>query len=436
MNLSFTAIFYSNDLGGSPIVEYCLRRLAAQMADRGQLVTVTWQRPPLLGAHHVRLEWPEREVSHRTLFHQILAGLERASHELVFLCEHDVLYPADYFREMAMPAGEHGIIANRNIIHLSPSGFFRADCTINFLSNIAGRRAVLQSMIAAKLAELAAGKLVFAEPQGKEIGTIVCSSPVVDIRHGRNFTGMRASAHYSQADPVYGDADDYRRAFGWPIGAASEKPMLGRTDILNALISRRRIRTYLEIGLLDPAQNFDRILAPIKESVDPNEPATYQMTSDRFFSQLAPETQYDLIFIDGFHEEEQALRDMRNALRHLSCGGVIVVHDCSPPTEWHQRPAAAFVPGTEWNGTVWRALVRFRVTHPHIAVHTVDTDWGCAVIRPDCCEAPPPPAIPAEFGWMDLDRNRREWLNLISPAAFLDLISDRESVNANPRMHS
>ncbi len=432
MNTPFTALFYSNDLAGSTIVEYCLRRLAAQVAGPGELITVTWRPLPSLGPHHVRLEWPEREASHRTLFRQILAGLDRASHELVFLCEHDVLYPEDYFCEMAGPACEHGIVANRHVIHLSPAGFFPADRSINFLSNIAGCRPRLQSMIGGKLAELSAGKLVFAEPQGNQIPVVFSSKPVVDIRHGRNLTGMRASARYSQSDPVYGDADEYRRAFGWPTGASAGESMLTRTDILNALIARRRLRSYLEIGLLDPAQNFDRVRAPIKESVDPNVPATHQVTSDRFFSELAAEAQYDLIFIDALHEEEQALRDIRNALGHLSPGGAIVVHDCSPPTEWHQRPAAAFVPGTEWNGTVWRALVRFRAMYPHIAVHTVDTDWGCAVIRPGDQESAPPPAIPADFGWADFERHRREWLNLISPAGFAAMI-DSQAAAGGPR---
>jgi hypothetical protein len=360
MNTPCTALFYSNDLESSPIVEYCLRRLAGQVAGLGELITVTWRPVPCFGAHHLGLEWPDREASHRTLFRQILAGLERASHQLVFLCERDVLYPDDYFREMAEAAKQHGIVANRHVMHLSPAGFFPADCSVNFLSNIAGRQPLLRSMIAAKVAELSAGRLVLAEPQGNQIATIFCTSPVADIRHGRNLTGMRTAPRYSQTDPVYGDADEYRRAFGWPSGSASGQCLLSRTDILNALIARHRLRSYLEIGLLDPAQNFDRICATVKESVDPHVPATHRMTSDRFFSELSSETQYHLIFIDGLHEEEQVLRDMQNALRHLSPGGTIVVHDCSPPTEWHQRPAAAFVPGTEWNGEVWRALVRFR----------------------------------------------------------------------------
>ena len=31
-------------------------------------------------------------------------------------------------------------------------------------------------------------------------------------------------------------------------------------------------------------------------------------------------------------------RDLRNALRALSPGGVVVLHDALPPDEWHQRP--------------------------------------------------------------------------------------------------
>jgi hypothetical protein len=427
MNTPFTALFYSNDVAANPVVEYCLRRLAGQVGDRGELVTVTWSPVASFGEHHVPLAWPDRESSHATLYRQILAGLDQASNRLVFLCEHDVLYPDDYFDQMAIAAERHGIVANRYVIHLSPSGFFPADRTINFLSNIAGDRLLLKGMIAAKLAEARAGKLVFAEPQGTEIATAFCASPVCDIRHGSNLTGMRTSSEYCQSDPVYGEADDFRRVFRWPPAAAArdDPAMNSRTAILNALIARYQFRSYLEIGLLDPAQNFDAIRAATKESVDPHVPATHQMTSDRFFSQLPAEARYDLIFIDGLHEEAQVLRDIENGMRHLSPEGAIVLHDCSPPTKWHQRPADRFVPGTEWNGAVWRALVRFRQMHPRIAVRTVDTDWGCAVIRPRDPETRLLGAIAAaDLGWPGLERHRREWLNLITPAEFAASLRD------------
>jgi len=42
----------------------------------------------------------------------------------------------------------------------------------------------------------------------------------------------------------------------------------------------------------------------------------------------------------------------------------IIVHDSNPPTQWHQRSGAEYAPGSEWNGTAWKAILRFRLAHP------------------------------------------------------------------------
>ena len=39
-----------------------------------------------------------------------------------------------------------------------------------------------------------------------------------------------------------------------------------------------------------------------------------------------------MIFIDGDHSFEQSRRDVEHALAHLAPEGVILVHDCNPPT--------------------------------------------------------------------------------------------------------
>jgi hypothetical protein len=113
---------------------------------------------------------------------------------------------------------------------------------------------------------------------------------------------------------------------------------VSRTAILNHLIRRHGYRDYLEIGVRTN-DNFRRVKAARKTGVDPTPeaPCTHVMTSDAFFAQLPLETRFDLVFIDGLHEEGQVWRDVHNSLEVLREGGTLALHDCNPPTAWHQR---------------------------------------------------------------------------------------------------
>jgi Methyltransferase domain len=197
-----------------------------------------------------------------------------------------------------------------------------------------------------------------------------------------------------------------------------DQPITCRTEVLNCLVSLFGLRSYLELGVAD-GENFAAVIAPVRQSVDPQAPATFQLTSDEFFAVGRGCAEYDLIFIDALHEEDQCLRDIENALTRLSAHGCIVVHDASPPTEWHQRPASQYQPGEEWNGTVWKAVVRFRHAHPDVAVVTLDVDWGCTVIRRRPAPAPLPAPLPV-LTWEALDQQRDRLLNM-RPATWAEL---------------
>jgi predicted O-methyltransferase YrrM len=185
-----------------------------------------------------------------------------------------------------------------------------------------------------------------------------------------------------------------------------------RTDVLNCLISTLGFNSYLEIGL-GQGENFEQIIAPLRQSVDPVGASTWRMTSDEFFAQELGCARYDLIFVDASHEEGQCLRDIENSVGRLAPAGCIVVHDTNPPTEWHQRPADEYEPGSDWNGTAWKAVVRFRRQQPGFAVVTLDVDWGCTVIRAAPVPQSPPP--PLELTWATLSEHRTELLNLRPP---------------------
>jgi hypothetical protein len=153
-----------------------------------------------------------------------------------------------------------------------------------------------------------------------------------------------------------------------------------RTDLINSIIARRGYRSYLEVGVKDVDYHFAHVRCERKCGVDPD-PAVagiaWHMGSDAFFR--ANTAGFDLIFIDGLHEEAQVDTDLCNALRCLNPGGVIVLHDCLPPDEWHQRPAAEYRAGDNWNGTVWKSALKCFAASPWKCC-VVDCDWGCGVI--------------------------------------------------------
>jgi methyltransferase family protein len=190
-----------------------------------------------------------------------------------------------------------------------------------------------------------------------------------------------------------------------------------RFDLINLLIQKHGYRRYLEIGVED-GDAVRSVRCEVKHGVDPtSRNATFQLRSDEFFNLIRTDLEYDCIFVDGMHEEEQVLRDIDNSLAHLSEGGTIVVHDCNPPTAWHQRDyEEAKVTGCrQWNGTVWRAWVRLRATRSDLRMRLVDTDWGCGVIQRGNQECI---VLPSPFSYSDLEQHRAEWLNLISAEAF------------------
>lgn len=193
-----------------------------------------------------------------------------------------------------------------------------------------------------------------------------------------------------------------------------------RFDLINTLISRYGYKSYLEIGVRDGI-NFAQVRASIKRGVDPEWPATYQKTSDEFFSEDV--SKYDLIFIDGLHLAEQVERDISNALTHLSDGGTIVVHDCNPQTEDAQ--SNDYDGAKIWNGTVWKAWAKLRTTTCGLLMRVVDTDEGCGVIQRGFAKhlnlpsSEPPRTRFVDMDYSYLERNRKELLNLVSVDTFL-----------------
>jgi len=87
---------------------------------------------------------------------------------------------------------------------------------------------------------------------------------------------------------------------------------------------------------------------------------------------------YDIILVDSWHGYHTSARDLRVAYGLLKPGGFMVVHDCFPVTLEQTTPM--FIRGA-WCGQTYRAYLNFVCARPGLTYCTVDTDFGCGVIR-------------------------------------------------------
>lgn len=207
------------------------------------------------------------------------------------------------------------------------------------------------------------------------------------------------------------------------------------TQLLNYLVKKYNYQSYLEIGINEPRNNFDKILhpttgGPLKVGVDPaytgNDNRIIKAASDEFFNMLESDInwrtiyhfegwrtetesmKFDLIFIDGLHHADQVERDFNNALACLNDGGRIIIHDTLPEHE-----STTHVPRDSkvWHGDVYKFamnLSRYHVTH-----YTVNMDCGCTVVWKDVTDRK---YIKYGESWEWYLLARDEAMNIIQPS--------------------
>ena len=200
-----------------------------------------------------------------------------------------------------------------------------------------------------------------------------------------------------------------------------------RVDLIQLFIDKLNAEVYLEIGVYT-GTSFLAVKCMRKIGVDPDfrikatkkikywfrdfikylfgsfrmpSHQYHETTSDYFFAQhnhdlaSAPPK---VVFIDGLHTFEQTLKDCYNSLNCLADGGVIVLHDCNPPTEasatralsiedaekkWkaaHPSPEASGAWTGEWCGDTWKAIPYLIKYHPELNVCVLDSDYGLGIV--------------------------------------------------------
>lgn len=220
-----------------------------------------------------------------------------------------------------------------------------------------------------------------------------------------------------------------------------------REEVLDALRERLGAARYLEIGL-GSGSPIMRLDVPRKFGVDPVLPRWkrrlqchlrdlrrgrrtrfFRMTSDAFFARhagLLGAAPLDLAFVDGLHSAEQAYADVLACLRHLAPGGVLVMHDCNPPSAAAAAPQPELVGQVsgDWYGDVWKAVVRLRASRADLQVFVLDCDCGLGIVRRGTSAGLSPVAPEQVEGltYADLAADRTRLLDLRPPerlSAFL-----------------
>ncbi len=207
-----------------------------------------------------------------------------------------------------------------------------------------------------------------------------------------------------------------------------------RVSIIQSELDRFEKPRYLEIGIFDGLV-FLHVEAQTKVAVDPQirvprlkrvraarKPGVsfHEIPSDDYFARLEPTTEFDVVFVDGLHLYEQALRDTESALAHLAPGGVVLMHDCNPTSEAvaARDPEEAKAKGHRaWCGDVWKAVVHLRATRKDLDVRVLDTDFGIGVVRPGTSDSSVDltPEEVAALTYQDLDEDREGLLGLNIP---------------------
>lgn len=144
--------------------------------------------------------------------------------------------------------------------------------------------------------------------------------------------------------------------------------------------------TYLEIGcnrgwltgriapLVKHAVGVDIKFFDEWLAIDANNVMFVNESSDDFFDHHSKDSLYDIIFLDGSHEQVQVERDIVNSLEHLTEDGIILVHDTIPPDVVHESPTLC--------DNAYKAIPNIARWMPDLQIFTFPVRFGLTLISP------------------------------------------------------
>ena len=166
-----------------------------------------------------------------------------------------------------------------------------------------------------------------------------------------------------------------------------------KTDVIHFLSDCHNYRSYLEICTTTTGNLFGkvqqakfeichRLMYRCPASFDDKYRIDFWTadldTGDVMAAMRARDQRYDIILVDSFHLYDLSYRDIADALSLLADNGTLIVHDCVPASE--DLVSAEYRDGW-WCGVTFIAYVDFIHAVSGISHVTVDTDFGCGIIR-------------------------------------------------------
>ncbi len=191
-----------------------------------------------------------------------------------------------------------------------------------------------------------------------------------------------------------------------------------RTNIINSIAEVMRYQSYLEIGVYDSMNNFNRILVPHKVGVDPHPVRKfhgYMMTSNEFFA--INKEKFDLIFVDGKHTYEQCKTDIEESLKILNDNGTIIVHDTYFLKRCYEVPIV--------HGKCWRVIAEMRQERPELWIGTIFDDDGCTIIRRGSQQLYPK----VQMSWVWYRDYKEDLMNKVTLEEVIDKLRIERNVN-------
>jgi len=209
-----------------------------------------------------------------------------------------------------------------------------------------------------------------------------------DINDKSCFASLLRSARHTHVS-----VDDWQQVFAlqknnanviWQNCHQNRKWLEDKEAIINKFIDLNKCKSYLEIGgqpFAGERSTYYKVNCEKKDSVDPdanlpdditlpNNSTHYKLTSDEFFNAIKDTDKlYDIVFIDGWHEHAQVLRDISGALNHLTDNGTIILHDMIPLTRDLEKDPHR-------TGCCWRAFADLRATRKDLDMSILVPPWG------------------------------------------------------------